>query len=89
MAGEIFHHHHCQFGVEVVDFDRVLRAVLIVLDQGFCFEAGAIQRQRPGFAHAAHIGQRLLDDDAAYAFSIENFKHQIEVAVAHLLRLYQ
>jgi|GEM_PF-4902131 len=89
MAGEIFHHHHRQFRVEVVDLHRVLRAVLIVLYQGLCFETGAVQRQRPGFPHTAHVGQRLFNDDAAYARAVENLKHQIKVAVAHLLRLHQ
>ncbi|MNP78993.1 hypothetical protein D3C76_1767330 [compost metagenome] len=67
----------------------MLRAMLIVLDQGLRFKTGAIQRQRPGLADAAHIGQRLFDDDAAHALGIKNFKHQIEVAVAHFLRLHQ
>ncbi len=89
MAGEIFHHHHRQFRIKVVDFHGVLRAVLVMLDQGLRLEAGTIQRQRPGFADAAYVGQRLLNDDAADALSIENFKNQIEVAVAHFLRLYQ
>ena len=89
MAGEIFHHHHRQFRVKVVDFHRVLRAVLVMLDQGLRFKTGTIQRQRPGFADAAYIGQRLLNDDAAHARAVENFKDQVEVAVADFLRLYQ
>lgn len=89
MAGEIFHHHHRQFGVEVVDFHRVLRAVLVVFDQRLRLQAGAIQGQWPGFADAAHIRQRLLNNDAAYTLGIENFEHQIEVTVAHFLRLHQ
>ena len=89
MAGEIFHHHYRQFRVKVVDFHGVLRAVPVMLDQGLRLQTGAIQRQRPGLADAAHVGQRLLDDDAAHARAVENFKHQIEVAVAYLLRLHQ
>ena len=89
MAGEIFHHHHRQFRIKVVDFHRVLRAVLVMLDQGLRFKTGAVQRQRPGFADAAYIGQRLLNDDAAHARAVENFKDQVEVAVADFLRLYQ
>ena len=89
MAGEIFHHHHRQLRVKVVDFHGVLRAVLVVLDQGLRFKTGAVQRQRPGLADAAHVGQRLLNDDAAHARAVENFEYQIEVAVAYFLRLYQ
>lgn len=89
MAGEIFHHHHRQFRVKVVDFHRVLRAVLVMLDQGLRLQASAIQRQRPGLADAAHIGQRLLNDDAAHARAVENFKDQVEVTVADFLRLHQ
>ena len=89
MAGEIFHHHHRQFRVKVVDFHRVLRAVLVMLDQGLRLQASAIQRQRPGLADAAHIGQRLLNDDAAHPRAIEYFKDQVEVAVADFLRLHQ
>lgn len=89
MAGEIFHHHHRQFRIKVVDFHGVLRAVLVMLDQGLRFKTGTIQRQRRGFADAAYVGQRLLNDDAADARAVENFKNQIEVAVAHFLRLYQ
>ena len=89
MAGEILHHHHRQFRVKVVDFHGVLRAVLVMLDQGLRLQTGAVQRQRPGLADAAHVGQRLLNDDAAHARAVENFKYQIEVAVAYFLRLYQ
>lgn len=89
MAGEIFHHHHRQLRVEVVDFYGVLRAVLVVLDQRLRLKTGAVQRQRPGLPDAAHVGQRLLDDNAAHARAVENFEHQIEVAVAYLLRLHQ
>ena len=89
MAGEIFHHHHRQVRVKVVDFHRVLRAVLIVRDQRLRLQTGAVQRQRPGLPDAAHVRQRLLNDDAAHARAVENFKDQIEVAVAYLLRLYQ
>ena len=73
----------------MVDFHRMLRAVLVMRHQRLRFKTSAIQRQRPGFADAAHVRQRLFDDDAAYACGIENLKHQIKVAVAHLLRLYQ
>lgn len=46
MAGEIFHHHHRQFRVKVVDFHRALRAVPVVLDCGLRLQTGAVQRQR-------------------------------------------
>ncbi len=64
----------------------MLRAVLEMLDQRLRLKTGTIERQGPGFAHAAHVGQRLFDDDAADALGVENFKHQIEIAVADLLR---
>ena len=72
-----------------MDFYRVLRAVLIVGDQGLRFETGAVEGQRPGFADAAHVGQGLFDDRPADALAIEHFKHQIEVAIAHFLRADQ
>ncbi len=89
MAGEVFHHHYRQFRVKVVNFHGVLRAVPVVLDQRLRLKTGAVQRQRPGLPDAAHVGRSLLDDNAAHARAVENFEHQIEVAVAYLLRLHQ
>lgn len=89
MVGEIFHHHHRQFRVKMVNFHGMLRAVLVMLYQRLRLETGAVQRQRPGLTDAANVWQRLFYDDAAHALSIENFEDQIEVAVAHFLRLYQ
>ncbi len=46
MIGKIFHHHHRQLGVEVVDFHRV-RSVLVVRHQGLRLETSAVEGQRP------------------------------------------
>ena len=46
------------------------------------FVMRARQRQRPAFADEAHIGQRLLDGDAAR--SPLDDEHEVEVAVADL-----
>ncbi len=89
MAGEIFHHHHRQLRVVMVDFHGVLRAVPVVLDQRLRLQARTVQRQRPGLADAAHIRECLLNDDTAHALGIVNFENQIKVTVAHFLRLYQ
>jgi hypothetical protein len=60
-VGEIFHHHHRQLRDQSGGFYRVLRAVLIVLDQGLRFQTGAVEGQRPGFADAARRAG-LFDD---------------------------
>ncbi len=73
----------------MVDLHRMRRAVPIVLYQSLRLQPGAVQGQRPGFAHAAHVGQGLLDDDPAYALGVENFKHQIQVAVTDFMRANQ
>ena len=85
VIGEIFHHHHRQLGIEMHNPHRVLRAVLMVSHQGLRLKARAVKGQRPGLSYAAHVGQRLLNDNPAHAPDIENFKHQVEVAVAHFL----
>ena len=89
VIGKVLHYHHRQSGIEMKNVYRMLRAVLIVGDQGLCFEARAVEGQWPGFADAAHVGQRLLNNNPAHALSIENFEHQIEIAVAYLLRRHQ
>ena len=89
VIGEVFHHHYRQLGVEMHNLHRMLRAVLIVSHQGLRLKARAVQGQGPGFTHAAHVGQRLLDDDPAHALGIENFKYQVEVTIAHFLRGHQ
>ena len=68
---------------------RVLRAVLMVSHQGLRLKARAVKGQRPGLSYAAHVGQRLLNDNPAHALGIKNFKHQVEVAIAHFLRGHQ
>lgn len=73
----------------MVNFDGMLRAVLVMRHQRLRFETRAVKRQRPGFAHAAHIGQGLFNDNPADALLIKDFKHQIEIAVADLLRADQ
>ena len=89
MIGKIFHNHHRQLGVEVVDFHRVLRSVLVVRHQGLRLETSAVEGQRPGFPYAANVGQGLLHDNAAHAVSIINLKDQVEVTVPHFLRGHQ
>ena len=88
VVGKIFHHHHRQLGIKVMDFYRVLRAVLIVGDR-VCASRRARSRVSGRFADAAHVGQGLFDDRPADALTIEHFKHQIEVAIAHFLRADQ
>lgn len=43
VIGKVLHHHHRQSGIEMNNVYRMLRAVLIVGDQGLCFEARAVE----------------------------------------------
>lgn len=85
MVGKVFLHHHRQFGIVMQDFYRMPRAEAAVDQQRFRFDARPIQRQRPGFAHATHVGQRLFDDHPAHPFAIADLEHQVQVAVTDLV----
>ena len=53
--------------VEVIDCGHAAGIARGLPRQRVIFEERALQRQRPAFADQPHIGQRLLDDDAAAA----------------------
>ena len=61
------------------------RRVAAVLDQRLVLEEGALQRQRPAFADQPHIGQRLLDAEAAGRAAHQ--EDEVQIAVAHLVHL--
>jgi len=82
MRGEIFHDDQRLRFVEVIDLGHRARITLGLADERVILEKGALQRQRPGIAHEAHIGKRLLHDHRAPgAFHDED---EVEVAVPHL-----
>ena len=73
--------HHGR--VEMVDRGREPRRVAAVLDQRLVLEEGALQRQRPAFADQPHIGQRLLDAEAAGRAAHQ--EDEVQIAVAHFV----
>ena len=82
MRRKVFHHDHRLLTIEVEDLRRQARRVAALLDERVVFEPRPLERQRPGFADEAHIGQGLLDHDAA-GRPLDD-EDEIEVAVADL-----
>ena len=70
-------------GSKLVDRGCEPRRVAAVLDQRLVLEEGAVERQRPAFAHQPHIGQRLLDAEAAGRAAHQ--EDEVQIAVAHFL----
>lgn len=68
-----------------MDFYCVLWVVLIVGDQGLCFEMGVVEGQWSGFVDVVYVGQGLFDDCLVDVLMIEYFKYQIEVVIVYFL----
>ena len=80
MRAQILHDEERLRLVEMIDLGDAAGIARGLAGQRLIFEERAFQRQRPTVADQAHVGQRLLDDDAApRAFDDE---HEIEIAVA-------
>lgn len=82
---DVAHPHQRQGPVEVVHLGGVLRAQAAVLPQRGGLEVGALPRHGPRIPHAAHVRERLLDDDGA-GLGLHDVD-EVEVAVADLLDL--
>lgn len=68
--------------VEMEDLRHLAGRARSLARQRVVFEEGALKRQRPALADKAHIGQGLLDDQAAFV-AVDD-EHQVEVAIADL-----
>lgn len=82
MRRKVLHHDHRLLAIEVEDLRRQARGVAALLDERVVFEPRPLERQRPGFANEAHIGQRLLDHEPA-GRPLDD-EDEVEVAVADL-----
>jgi hypothetical protein len=82
MRRKVFHHDHRLLAVEMENLRRQARGVAALFDERVVFEPRALERQWPGFADEAHIGQRLLDHEPA-GRPLDD-EDEIEVAVADL-----
>jgi hypothetical protein len=80
---EELHDDERQGLVVVVYFRDQAGRMARLYGQGHLLVVGARQGQGPALAHQAHIGQRLLDGDAARRPADD--EHQIEIAVPDLL----
>ena len=72
----------------MIDLRHEAGRQLVVLEQRLGLKAHALTRQRPRVARHAQIGQRLLQDDRFVgSVFVLNDEDQIQIAVAHLLRV--
>ena len=62
---KVFHDDHRLLAVEMEYLRHQARRVTRLFDERVVLEPRSLERQRPGFADEAHIGQRLLDDETA------------------------
>ena len=72
-------------GVEKMHMRHKARHMAHLALQGLMLKISALQRQRPTVAHQPHIGQGLLDHEAACGAGDD--EHEVEVAIAHLAHL--
>ena len=82
MRRQVLHDDERLGFVEQDDFRRQPGRAFVFSHERLTFEERAIQRQRPGFADQADVGQRLLNDHRPRG-ALDD-EHQIEIPVADL-----